>query len=262
MTRVHDIEMWLYDWAPRTLAMEWDNVGLLVGDGAAEVHRILVSLDITEDVVAEAVELGADLIVAHHPLMNCTWHKVQHVTADDAQGRMITALLRGGISAICMHTNLDAAAGGVNDILAEKLGLSDLEMLTEEKIGRVGTLKCEKPLVEFLQDVIRYLECNGLRYTDCGKSVHRVAVGGGACGDYINQAVALGCDTFVTSDLSYHEFLDTKALNLIDAGHFPTENVICPVIAERLREAFPALAVDLSAAHHKEIIQYCIKKEK
>ena len=166
------------------------------------------------------------------------------------------------ISAICMHTNLDAAKGGVNDVLAEKLGLHDTKPLTDEKIGRFGTLNCEKPLVEFLQDVIKYLGCNGLRYVDGGKAVHRVAVGGGACGDYIGQAIALGCDTFVTSDLSYHEFLDTKGLNLIDAGHFPTENVVCPVLAERLQAAFPHITVALSAAHDREIIQYCIKKEK
>ena len=261
MTRVCDIEKYLFTWAPRELAMDWDNVGLLVGDGAAEVRRVLVALDITEAVAAEAVSIGADLIVAHHPLMNCTWHKVQHVTADDAQGRIITALLRNGISAICMHTNLDAAEGGVNDALAEKLGLKDTKALTEEKIGRVGMLKYEKPLVEFIQDVIKYLGCNGLRYTDCGKPVHRVAVGGGACGDYIGQAVALGCDTFVTSDLSYHEFLDTKALNLIDAGHFPTENVICPVILERLQAAFPQLTVVQSTVHDREVIQYCIKEK-
>ena len=78
----------------------------------------------------------------------------------------------------------------------------------------------------------------------------------------IGQAIALGCDTFVTSDLSYHEFLDTKGLNLIDAGHFPTENVVCPVLAERLQAAFPHITVALSAAHDREIIQYCIKKEK
>ena len=262
MTRVCDIKKMLYDWAPRDLALEWDNVGLLVGDSGAEVRKVLVSLDVTEAVAAEAVAIGADLIVAHHPLMNCAWHKVQHVTTDDTQGRTITTLLKNNVSAICMHTNLDAAEGGVNDALAEKLGLQATKPLTDEKIGRVGTLNCEKPLVEFLQDVIKYLGCNGLRYVDCGRPVHRVAVGGGACGDYIGQAIALGCDTFVTSDLSYHEFLDTKALNLIDAGHFPTENVICPVIAERLQAAFPHISVALSAAHDREIIQYCIKKEK
>ena len=261
MLKVKDVEKYLFDWAPLELAEDWDNVGLLVGDGEQEVHRILVSLDITEPVVAEAAALGADLIVAHHPVMNCTWHKVQSVRADNPQGRMITSMLRHGISAICMHTNLDAAEGGVNDVLAEKLGLFDLIPLNDEKIGRVGTLKCEKPLVEFLPFVVKSLGCNGLRYRDGGKPVYRVAVGGGACGDYIQNAIALGCDTFVTSDLSYHEFLDTVGLNLIDAGHFPTENVVCPVVAKRLKEAFPAAEVVLSAKHASEVIQYCIKEK-
>ncbi len=261
MSNVYDVEKYLYDWAPAELAEDWDNVGLLVGDGEQEVRKILVSLDITEAVVAEAVEIGADLIVAHHPVMNCTWHKVQNVKADNPQGRMIMQMLRHGISAICMHTNLDAAQGGVNDVLAEKLGLFDLIPLNEEKIGRVGTLKCEIPLVEFLPFVVKSLRCNGMRYRDCGKPVHRVAVGGGACGDYIQNAIALGCDTFVTSDLSYHEFLDTTELNLIDAGHFPTENVICPVIAQRLTNAFPTAEVVLSTKHASEVIQYCIKEK-
>lgn len=260
MTTVRDVERFLFDWAPRELAAEWDNVGQLVGEPDREVHHILVSLDITEAVVAEAISLGADLIVSHHPVINCTWHKVQHVTDQDAQGRMLMKMLQHNISAICMHTNLDAAEGGVNDVLAQKLGLCDTIALNEEKIGRVGTIKCELPLVEFTALVLKSLGCNGLRYTDCGKPVHRVAVGGGACAEYIENAIALGCDTFVTSDLKYHEFLDTKALNLIDAGHFPTENLICPVIAERLRKAFDPIIVSLTTAHSREVIQYCIKE--
>ena len=165
------------------------------------------------------------------------------------------------ISAICMHTNLDAADGGVNDVLAEKLGLTQLSPLTEEKIGRIGTLKCEIPLVEFTRFVIESLGCNGLRYTDCGKPVHRVAVGGGACGDYIPKAIAAGCDTFVTSDLRYHDFLDTTALNLIDAGHFPTEDVICVPLADYLQKVFPAATVIKTTAHSSEVIQYCIKEK-
>ena len=82
--------------------------------------------------------------------------------------------------------------------------------------------------------------------------------GGGACGDYIAQAVALGCDTFVTSDLRYHDFLDTKELNLIDAGHFPTEQVIVPELCRRLQAAFPAASVSTSTSHRCEVIQYCI----
>ena len=258
MTTVRDVERFLYDWAPAGLAAEWDNVGLLVGDPEREVRRILTTLDITEAVVEEAIGAGVDLIVSHHPVMNCAWHPVQTLRTDDRQGRILTKLVENHISAICMHTNLDAAEGGVNDILAKKLGLLDTEYLNEEKIGRVGTLKCELPLVEFTRFVVKSLVCNGLRYTDCGKPVHRVAVGGGACGDYIAQAVALGCDTFVTSDLRYHDFLDTKELNLIDAGHFPTEQVIVPELCRRLQAAFSAVSVSTSISHQSEVIQYCI----
>ena len=258
MLTVNDIERKLFDWAPQELAAAWDNVGHLVGEQNAEVKKVLISLDITEAVVQEAIDSGADLIVAHHPVMNCKWHAVQHVRDDDAQGRMLIGMIRNGISAICMHTNLDAALGGVNDLLAQKLGLNDLEMLNEEKIGRIGTLKCELPLVDFTRFVIKSLGCNGVRYTDCGKAVHRVAVGGGACSDYIAQAIALGCDTFVTSDIRYHEFLDTKELNLIDAGHYPTEQVVCPAVVEYLKNEYPELDVIHSAAHNREVIQYCI----
>ena len=261
MTTVREIESFLYSWAPRELAESWDNVGLLVGDPEAAVERVLVALDITPQVAEEALERGCQLVVAHHPVMNCAWHPVQTVRADDRQGRTLTALLRGGVAAICMHTNLDAAEGGVNDILAEKLGLTQPEMLTEEKIGRIGTLKCEIPLVEFTHSVIELLGCNGLRYVDAGRPVHRVAVGGGACGCYIPQAIAAGCDTFVTSDLKYNDFLDTEGLNLIDAGHFPTENVVCPALQDRLTEAFPAVDVLCSTSHSCEIIQYCIKEK-
>jgi len=260
LSTVREVEHMLFDWAPRELAMPWDNVGLLVGDPDGPADRILVSLDITEAVVEEAVRTGAQLIVSHHPVMNCTWHPVQTLRSDDRQGRILRALIQNRIAAICMHTNLDAAEGGVNDALAEKLGLQDTKPLTDEKIGRIGTLKCEIPLVDFTRFVVKLLGCNGLRYTDRGRSVHRVAVGGGACGEYIGQAIALGCDTFVTSDLKYHDLLDTTEINLIDAGHFPTEDVICPVLAERLSAAFPEAVVQRTASHTREVIQYCMKE--
>lgn len=258
MPTVHEIERLLYDWAPRELAQEWDNVGLLVGSGAREVSRVLIALDVTEWVAQEAVERGAELIVAHHPLMNCTWHKVQNVLDDNAQGRLITTLLKHDISAICMHTNLDAADGGVNDVLAKTLGLERLSVLSDEKIGRVGTLEREKGLEEFLQDVVQYLGCQGLRYRDGGKPVRRVAVGGGACAEYIPQAIALGCDTFVTADVKYHDFLDADGINLIDAGHFETENPVCEAVQAYLAEKFPSLETVISASH-KDVIQYYMK---
>ena len=175
-----------------------------------------------------------------------------------AQLGSTTALLAIGTVQTVIYV---AVASFFGYILAEKLGLTQPEMLTEEKIGRIGTLKCEIPLVEFTHSVIELLGCNGLRYVDAGRPVHRVAVGGGACGCYIPQAVAAGCDTFVTSDLKYNDFLDTEGLNLIDAGHFPTENVVCPALRDRLQRAFPAVDVLCSTSHSREIIQYCIKEK-
>lgn len=261
MTTVREIESFLYGWAPRELAESWDNVGLLVGDPEAAVERVLVALDITPQVAEEALERGCQLIVAHHPVMNCAWHPVQTVRADNRQGRTLTALLRGGVAAICMHTNLDAAEGGVNDQLARALGLTDTIPLNEQKIGRIGTLSCEKPLEQFLHDVVKSLGCRGLRYRSGGRPVRRVAVGGGACGEYIPQALAQGCDTFVTSDLRYNDFLDTQGLNLIDAGHFPTEDVVCAEVVRRLQKAFPDIRVSKSAVHHDAVQYYMTEGE-
>ena len=123
MATVHEIEQRLFSWAPRESAMDWDNVGHLVGDPEQEVERILVALDITERVVQEAIDCGAQLIVSHHPVMNVRWHEreMQTLRPDTRLGGVLTALVKNNISAICMHTNLDAADGGVNDCLAKKL---------------------------------------------------------------------------------------------------------------------------------------------
>ena len=258
MAIVNDIYAFLNEIAPVRYQMDFDNAGFLVGDGVTAVKKALLALDITDDVIAEAVELRAQLIVSHHPLI---FTPLRHATTDDLAGRKVLVLARHGISAICMHTNLDAAEGGVNDCLAQKLGLSGTIPLNEEKIGRIGTLSCEIPLEQFLHDVVKSLGCRGLRYRSGGRPVRRVAVGGGACGEYIPQALAQGCDTFVTSDLRYNDFLDTQGLNLIDAGHFPTEDVVCPEVVRRLQKAFPDIRVSKSAVHHDAVQYYMTEGE-
>ena len=257
MTRVQEIESALFQFAPRELAQSWDNVGLLVGDPAAPVERILVALDVTESVVEEAAASGCQLIVAHHPLMNCAWHPVQSVRMDDAQGRLIASLVRNDIAAICMHTNLDAAGGGVNDCLAMALGLMNIVPLEEGCLCRGGVLVDPMDLAAFAAYVKKRLGANGVRYANGGREVHKVAVGGGACGEYAALARELGCDTFVTADLKYHDFQNAApwGLNLIDAGHFPTEDVVCPQLVNLLEDRFPALTV-LKSTRHSEVIQY------
>ena len=184
MATVHEIEQRLFSWAPRESAMDWDNVGHLVGDPEQEVEHILVALDITERVVQEAIDCGAQLIVSHHPVMNVRWHEreMQTLRPDTRLGGVLTTLVKNDISAICMHTNLDAADGGVNDCLAKKLGLNDIFLLNDEKIGRIGTLSCEKGLEEFLRDVIELLGCGGLRYCRGSGRVRRVYPAGHCAG--------------------------------------------------------------------------------
>lgn len=263
MATVKDIYRFLDGIAPFHTQMSFDNAGFLVGRGERAVSRLLVALDITEEVADEAAGLGAELIVSHHPVL---FHPARSITDGDSTGRILLALIENGLAAICAHTNLDAAVGGVNDALAQALGLMDLSVLEPSGmdsegrpigIGRVGTLAAGSDLFSYASQVKTALGANGVRLTDAGRPVRRVAVGGGACGDLLPLAAAQGCDTFVTSDVKYNQFLDAKAMgiNLIDAGHYPTENVVCPVLADALETAFPKVEVVLSAVH-KEIFSY------
>ena len=141
MPTVREIEQALFRLAPKEGAMDWDNVGQLLGDPEAEVRRVLVALDITEAVADEAIAENCQLIVSHHPVMNCKWLPVQTVRQDTPQGHLLLKILRSGLSAICMHTNLDVAPGGVNDALAAALGLEDPGPLGDpEGLCRMGTL--------------------------------------------------------------------------------------------------------------------------
>ena len=262
MPTVHEIESALFALAPEELAQEWDNVGLLVGRPSRDVQRVLVALDITEAVIAEAEREQMDLIVAHHPIMNCAWRPVQSIRSDDIQGRKLMRLIEYDISAICMHTNLDAAPGGVNDALAAALELEQVEVMEGgEGIVRTGLLPERMSLQQFLALVEERLKPNGVRYSDGGRLIRKVAVGGGACGGYFRTAAEKRCDVFVTADVKYDQFLDAKekGINLVDAGHFPTEDPICHELIGYLQTRFPGLQIQ--KANHREVIQYYVEGE-
>ena len=263
MATVKDVYCYLDLKAPFYSQLGFDNSGFLVGRADKEIRRILVALDITEEVVSEAAELQADLIVSHHPVI---WEAPKSVTDESILGRKLLGLIENDIAAICAHTNLDAAIGGVNDCLASALGLYDTQLLkaygsyndgTLFGIEQIGILAGEPcALVEFAAVVKEKLGSNGVRYVDSGRPVHKVAVGGGSCSSSIKDVAAAGCDTFVTADVKYDGFLDAKALglNLIDAGHYPTENLVCPVLLDWLKTGFPNVEVLLSK--HKEVFNY------
>jgi dinuclear metal center YbgI/SA1388 family protein len=255
MTTVSDILLFIESIAPPYMKEHWDNVGLNCGRMDREVTKLLVALDPFEAVCKEAGEFGAELLVTHHALI---W-KPGFITDGNSWGRNTLFLIENRIAHINAHTNLDCAPGGVNDKLAQKLGLSNIQVInpmgTDNEGREWGLLRmgevAAQPLSEFLETVKSNLNCEGLRYVEGGKLVSKVAVGGGACAGELMAAVRAGCDTFVTSDVKYNQFWDAHdmGLNLIDAGHFPTENPIVAVLAEKLAEQFPDIEVMISEKH-------------
>ena len=249
MTTVSDILTFVETLAPRSMAMDWDNVGLNCGHSDRPVKKILVALDPFTHVCREAKEVGADLLVTHHALI---W-KPGFINDTNNQGRNTLFLIENSIAHINAHTNLDQAPGGVNDTLAKKLAMVNVEIINpRDGVGllRMGDVP-EQPLDAFLNRVKTLLGCEGLRYVDGGKPVRKVAVGGGSCADGMKEVLAAGCDTFVTSDIKYNQFWDAKdlGLNLIDAGHFHTENPVVAVLAEKIAAAFPEIEVKISESH-------------
>lgn len=250
MITVGDILNYMESVAPRYMQYEWDNTGMLCGSRSKTVKKILVALDPFEEVCREAAEEGADLLITHHPLI---FSAPKAINDETDMGRAIMVLIQNGITAVNAHTNLDCAPHGVNDTLAAVLGLSDVSIVDpkgdDPQYGllRMGTVPVQS-LESFLPLVKKRLGCKGLRYVDCGKPVHKVAVGGGSCGSDLPDAISAGCDTFVTADVKYNQFHDAKAagINLIDAGHFHTENPVCAVLAKKLWSAFPEVEVILS----------------
>ena len=225
--------------APPELAESWDNVGLLV-DAGRPVDAILTTLDITAPVVEEAVESGCSLIVSHHPVI---FDPIKRITADD----LPALLLKGGVSAICMHTNLDAAPGGVNDTLAELLGMRDTVPFADG-CGRIGTVDATtaRELAELCEKTLG----PGVRYVEAGHPVLRLAEVSGAGGSYWKEALDLGADCLVTGEANHHAACDAKRLGmgLVAAGHWATERPIAGVLARRLKEAFPEVPVTVSQA--------------
>ncbi len=231
-----------------------DNVGFLVGRRDAPVMRVLVALDITPQTIAEARRLSAELIVSHHPVI----FGLKSITDESATGRIVLSLLEHGLSAICMHTNWDAAPGGVNETLADLLGLQPPLACLEAPytdhdgrvygMGRMGLLPAPMPADEFALQVKEVLNARGVRVWKGSRPVHRVAVCSGSGSSLWSQAIQAGCDTFVAGDLKHHLFVEAMSLDItcIDAGHFATENPAMRPLADFLAREAPELQVFLS----------------
>lgn len=252
MTQVYDILEFLCELAPLDLQMDFDNAGFQIGHGEQPVSKVLLALDVTDEVVQEAIDCGAELIVSHHPLL---FQPPRQITDADPASLRILRLIENGIAVISMHTNLDIAEGGVNDVLIWLLGAEAEERLDSYGCGRIGTLPEAMPLDRFLEHCRDRLQVNGLRYVDGGREVQRFAVMGGSGADFLEDAVQKGCDTYVTADVKYHQFLRAAelGLNLIDADHFCTEQPVIPFLCDELRQRFPDLSFEVSQRHGAQI---------
>ena len=237
MTTVSEILEFFESFAPVGTAMDFDNVGLLIGDKSAEVSRALLTLDITAETVDEAAALGCELIISHHPVI---FQPLKRINTRDAA----YMLANRGISAVCMHTNLDLSEEfGVNTALADALGVKNLRRSAVGECLFIGELEEKTDILSFAQSAKAALGCEGLRYTDAKPTVKTVAVSSGAGGSEIFAAAEEGADVLVTGEIKHHEINAANALgvDVIDAGHFKSEDIVILPLKEKLKAAFPAI---------------------
>ena len=247
--KAYELISWLEEQYPSKAAEDWDNVGLLVGDDNKEIRHVFLALDLTEPVLAQAVEAGADMILTHHPMIFSGIKKINNHTFT---GRKILNLIRHDIVYYAMHTNYDIL--GMADLSADYLKLADTKVLsvtekTEEKeegFGRVGRLPHKMTLRECGEYVKK---CNRLEdvrvYGDLDREVEFAAICTGSGKSMISEAIGAGADVYVTGDIDYHTGIDAVAdgLCIIDAGHYGTEYIFAEAMEKKLQEKFPQLTL-------------------
>ncbi len=239
---VKDLLGFLDSYAPFALAENWDNVGLMVGDAAAEVSGVFIGLDATLDLFAEARAAGCNTIINHHPLL---FHPPKQILTSTVQGRLIREALLADLHVIACHTNLDVVPGGVNDALASRLGLLDTVPLIGRDcaedcgFGRLGVLAEAMAGQAFMAHLAAVLEQPDILVAGrLPESIERLAVCGGSCGDFGPQAQAAGAQLLITSEVKHSQarWAEDAGFCLVDCGHFATENVVVPLLYEKIAD--------------------------
>lgn len=228
---------------PLNLAEDWDNVGLLIGDSQKTVRNIMTCLTITPEVVHEAVEMKADMIVSHHPF---PFHCFKRLTSETVDGRMFLDLIRAQIAVYSPHTAHDTAETGINQQLAEMLNLQNIEPLNPNGSGRFGTLPQPVTLPELLEKVQTGLNIATLPYVDSGVNsgkayISKVAIGCGAAGEFLAAALLKSADVLLIGETRFHTYLEAKSngVSLILPGHYASERFAMERLAQRIAAEFP-----------------------
>ena len=245
---VGDVYNYLDEIAPFNNQDKSDNAGLLVGSYNTEVEKILVCLDVTKKVVAEAIEKGSNLIVSHHPLI---YRPISKIVSDNP----LHALIRGNINLIAAHTNLDVAVGGIADLMLERLGFSKSENvilpINPDGSGYGRVIKLDIPVLakDLAEKCKTAFDCTVVRYVDSGKALSIIGVTSGSAEESVEVALNVGCDAFICGEVSLDRMLFAAdyGLTLVEAGHFHTEDIFCEDLVKRLKSKFKKMDIMKSA---------------
>ena len=244
--KVRDITSVIEQFAPLGLQESYDNSGLIVGRYDDEVNRVLLAVDVNEEVLQEAIDEGCDMIITHHPII---FHPLKRLNSANYVERCVEEAIRRGIVLYAAHTNLDSTPDGMSWRVAQMLGLERIEVLQTTNddgagFGVVGELpQCEDAAV-FMRRVMQIFNVKALRHSDIVKSqIRKVAICTGAGGSLIDYALKAGADIYLTADLKYNDFMrHENSIILTDMGHFESEYCAIQILFDILSKKFPIFA--------------------
>ena len=255
--KVREITSLIEAFAPLSLQESYDNSGLIVGRDDDEVHGVLLAVDVTEEVIAEAVSEGCDMIITHHPII---FHALKRFNSASQTERCVEEAIRRGIVLYAAHTNLDSTPQGMSWRVGQMLGLEHMQVLQSSSpegagFGVVGELQSALPSEVFMREVMERFGVKALRHSDIVKEkVQRVAICTGSGGSLIDQARESGADIYLTADLRYNDFMrHENAIILADMGHFESEYCAIQILFDILSKKIPIFAVRKSVRSRNPI---------
>ncbi len=261
--KISEITQAIEAFAPLSLQEDYDNAGIQVGNLNDEITGVLLCTDVREEIIDEAIERGANLIISHHPLI---FHGLKKIAGNSYIERIVARAIKNDITIYAAHTNMDSAQGGVNFKIAQKLWLNNVQVLDPQPqqpgyegtsgLGVIGDIP-STPAMQFLQHVKDTFEVSTLRYCgDTNRTVSRIALCGGAGAFLVKKAVELEADLFITADMKYHDFFGLENRIIIaDIGHYESEHFTKEIFYEIITKKNPTFAVDF-AKNEKNQIKY------
>ena len=256
--KVKDVTQVIEGFAPLSIQEKWDNSGLCIGSPDAPVSSVLFGLDCTPELVDEAIECGADMIVTHHPLI---FSGLKKISPDDMVGEAVFKAIKAGISIYAAHTNADKVIAGVSGAMAAKLGLKNVEILSEDGEGTGLGVVGELPEPMTAQQMVEMVkERFALKTVKASKPVEgeitKVAMCGGSGGSLISAAKAAGAQLYISGDISYHNFFTPEGFMLMDIGHYESEIEIVDILFSLVKKNFPTFAVRITQNLNSNPIYY------